>query len=198
MRYVRVYLLPDGTPWMVQEQGAPFSIEGMAELDGVPLTCVDLGAVDSPDGRGLARALCESIEKHPHADDHEDAPRVRVREDADVPAIHWTPTTYKGIADHLAARGEDALPTPVCEHLKQCLAHTEHATVRALRALGYSFDQIRAMPRMVQARARLAQNMLIEQQRQAEAEREAVEREAERIRQQRIERRLNERKEANQ
>lgn len=193
MRFIRVCRDSEtGAVLAVIEQGVPFDTGGQVEIEGHACEMLDLGACEEfAFGGAPTRAafIRERLEKHPLADTHVDAPKVRVKPEAlDAPTIYWTPCSYLAIAEHLANRGRDSLPTLVCEALREHYTNTPYATARALRAIGYSFDQIKALPRFAEARAAAAQSAM---NRQLEAERQAAEAEREAVRQARINRRLN-------
>lgn len=117
MRFVRVYIeKATGKPLSVIEQEHPI---GAAEVEhvGTVTECIDLGLVNDFDPVALDGTPCnhashirQRIEKHPLADTHPDAPKVRFApEHKDVPRIHFCPCDTKGIEAHIKANGHDRL-----------------------------------------------------------------------------------------
>lgn len=158
-------------------QTRPFDVPASTTIDGKNLLRCDFGLVDGVDLGVFPLWLKQNIERHPLADTHEDAPKIRIKPDAqNVPKIFFTPTTYEEIAAHLTARGKDALPESVCAHLRECFAHTEHATAKSLRALGYEFAEIKRLPRFTEAISR-AQQAAFESSLQGQRAREKREQE---------------------
>lgn len=193
MRFIRVCRDMDtGDVLAVIEQGVPFETGGHIEIEGRACEMLDLGACEEFDSVGAnnrAAFIRERLEKHPLADTHEDAPKVRVKPDAeDAPTIHFTPCGIADINAHCEARGRDALPPAAAAALREMLAHREDVPLKTLAALGFSFDELKRHPRVLAKRQALDMARIAAQQAAAAAEAEATEAAK---RQARIERRLN-------
>jgi hypothetical protein len=153
---------------------------------------VSIGAVDEttlPDGVAPCAYAIARLEKHPAADTHPDAPRIRwCRDVADIPEVHWMPCSLPDLHEHCEARGKDGLPDQSKLILRQVLSHRADIPAKTFAALGYTAAEIKALPRFAEARAAAAKSAM---NRQLEAERQAAEAEREAVRQARINRRLN-------
>lgn len=122
MRFVRALLDPiTGEPRGIIESEIPIAGDTAindAAGNTVTLPTFDLGlfydfdALDL-DGKPVSAAVAihARIEKHPAADTHADAPKVRIRPDVtDLPASVFCPTTEADLANHLRANGLTRLP----------------------------------------------------------------------------------------
>ncbi|MFN8696300.1 MAG: hypothetical protein ACK5XE_08295 [Burkholderiales bacterium] len=148
---------------------------------------VSIGAIDEttlPEGTRPCAYAIARLEKHPLADSHPDAPRLRWKPDAaDLPDVAWMPCSLPELAAHCEARGRDGLPDASKAVLRQMLAHREDVSLKTLHALGYTFDELKQHPRLLAKRQAIDAARIAEQTAAAEAEREAA-------RQARIDRRL--------
>jgi hypothetical protein len=149
---------------------------------------VSIGVVDEatlPQGVAACAFAQKRLEKHPLADTHPDAPRLRWKPDAtDLPNVTWMPCSLPELAAHCEARGRDGLPEESKAALREALKHREDVPLKTLHALGFSFDELKKHPRLLAKRQQLDQQRMAAQETAAEAEREAA-------RLARIDRRLN-------
>lgn len=169
MRYIRVCrALDDGEILAVIEQGVPFETGGHIEFDGRESEMIDLGACEDfacAESRG--RFIFSRLETHPLADTHEDAPKVRFKPDAtDAPEVMFCPARVSDIVAHIMARPQNALPAEVCADLKHRFAERQDVPMIALRAVGFSMDEIKNHPRAT-TRARAAQTATQQQSKNA-------------------------------
>lgn len=132
MRFVRIFAAPaSGEPVHVLVSETPVlqkfiglrpppatDSSGMTgQLELTKIEGIDLGLVDEFDPVALDGSACshashifQRIEKHPLADTHPDAPKVRFKpEHKDVPRVHFCPCDKAGIEAHLKANGHDRL-----------------------------------------------------------------------------------------
>lgn len=117
---------------------------------------VSIGVIDETtlpsDVRPCAYALAR-LEKHPLADTHPDAPRLRFKPDAtDLPEVHWMPCALPELAAHCAERGRDGLPEASKAALREMLVHREDVPLTTLAAIGFSFDELKRHPRVLAKR----------------------------------------------
>lgn len=188
MRFVRVCrALETGEVLAVIEQGVPFETGGNIEFDGVASETIDLGLCedfDAADAVTKAAYIRERLEKHPLADQHPDAPKVRFSPHAvDAPTLHFCPTNVTRIIEHVEQRGAAGLPSESRNALRQVFAGREDIPLKVLRAVGFTIEELKRHPRTHANRAR------IEAEKQAEAERLAAE-----VQRARLERKLAEKR----
>jgi hypothetical protein len=149
---------------------------------------VSIGVIDEttlPEGVRPCAYAIERLEKHPLADTHPDAPRLRWKPDAtDLPNVTWMPCSLPELAAHCEARGRDGLPEESKAALREALKHREDVPLKTLHALGFSFDDLKKHPRLLAKKQQLDQQRMAAQEAAAEAKREAA-------RLARIERRLS-------
>lgn len=117
MRFVRVFLNAAGEPAHVTEHEGPIITRPL--VDGAPLPFVDFGLVHDFDPTDLdgqpcspARALFVRMEKHPHADSHPDAPKVRLKPaHAGYVWQVFAPCCLATLEAHVRSQGADRLPS---------------------------------------------------------------------------------------
>jgi hypothetical protein len=135
-------------------QETPFDTVALADIDGLQIA--DLGLVDLPQATETTQVVAwlrENISAHPVAGTHQDAPLVSIKSAA-RDAISWTPCRDIDVIAHLETRGDFALPDAALMHLRGEFTQREICSPRALRALGLSFSEIRALPKFQAALAR--------------------------------------------
>lgn len=160
MRYVRATRCRQtGEVLAVIEQGVPFETGGIVEIEGRDCEMIDLGACEEFEAVGnICRGsyIFDRIEAHPLADTHEDAPKVRIKPDAiDAPALHFCPTSTVAILAHIDKRGPAGLPDVVKPALREAFKTREDVSLAQLRALGFTFDELKKHPRAHANRQRI-------------------------------------------
>lgn len=163
MRFVRAFLAIDtGLPVCVVESETPLPTGGLKYGDSF-LPHVDIGLAEvtewkTPEGKPCSPAahFFQRVEKHPHADSHPDAPKVRIRPDCegDCPPVWFCPAGEAELLAHLDARGRDGLPAVVREHVRKIFAQRDDIALQALYNLGMSTAQLRQLPRIQRAQHR--------------------------------------------
>lgn len=146
MKFVMAFLDADGHPAHAVEWPRPIEEDVKVEViypDRIEqFTPVAVGLVDIPKGED-ARHVLRDLEKHPAADEHPDAPRVRLKSKVS----HWCPVTDASLVAHCKARRRDALPPDAAAYLRNLWERREDATPALLAALGMSAGQIADLPK---------------------------------------------------
>lgn len=137
MRFVRILMSSArAEPMAAMVQDTPFD-RACVTFD-VPCETFDLGIVDetkwvSIDGTpcSAAQYFVQRVEKHPLADTHPDAPKIRIKPEfaGDVNCAPGAPCTVAGIKQRLRERGPSGLPANVRAWLTAILPDDQ---VRAL------------------------------------------------------------------
>lgn len=165
MKFLRAYLGSDGQPIAVIETDRPIIDACLRDAAGVPYPFVDLGVAEPAAWTSVAgepapasQHFFERIEKHPAADSHTDAPKVRIKPAhvAECPTVHFCPAGQKEIEDHLATRPRDGLPTAAQALLRGIWRHREDISLKTLQGLGMTAEELKKLPRIERARQRAA------------------------------------------
>ena len=117
MRFVRVFIdRATGEPVEVHESELPIGA-WLRDQDG-EFPFYDLGLMADFNAKTVdgakcspAQAIRERIEKHPHADSHPDAPKLRFKADSRLPKAVFCPCGVEDIKSHLRANGHERMPS---------------------------------------------------------------------------------------
>jgi len=195
MKFAISHFDADGTFIGVSVSDAPFPSDFSFYYNGVPTNVVPIGAyADTPDAAKLSRELHKALDADKSAE-----PKSGLRWKFNDPAHPLRAARISSpCTEHaIIAAGPDAIPPTVLHAIKQKWARCESLGARHFRAVGLSFDEIRALPRFKAAKeraGRLASDTNVQfkaDQQAADASAAAAAVEAERIRNERIARRLN-------
>ncbi len=137
MKFIRVYIhVPTQSVCACHESDGPHTVDLLVGEDIFP---VCLGAVDPDISPGVSphSFLMTALEVVPGA-----PPTLRFKNPAHEQFLHRCPT----MADALQS-GDHDLPEPVKAHLRGRWAHRDGVPLKAFRNIGFTYAEIRALPK---------------------------------------------------